>query len=129
MLRLAKSAFLFSFILKCSSLSAPRTNEQGQFIDLVNELQLHWELIFRHKCHLKLDFPCVGHTIQLFPSEFDLFMRHWCHFQFENLFVSAEARPQQRRLGQVLLVAAKETKLKTFCWCNFEAQVLLSHFF
>lgn len=45
----------------------------------------------------------------MFPSALNLFMRDWCHFQFENLFVSAEARPQQRQLGQVLLVAAKET--------------------
>lgn len=71
----------------------------------------------------------LGTRSNFFPSEFDLFMRHWCHFQFENLFVSAEARPQLRRRGQVLLVAAKETKLKTFCWCSFEAQALLSHFF
>lgn len=106
-----KSAFLglISFILKRSYLSALRTDEWDQFIDLANELLLHWELIFRHKCHLKLDFPCGGHTIQIFPSELDLFMRNWCHFQFENLFVSAEARPQQRPLGQVWLVAAKET--------------------
>lgn len=98
-----------SFILKCSYLSARHTNVWGQLIDLANNVQLHWELIFRHKCQLELDFPCDGHTIQVFPSELNLFMRHWCRVQIENLFVSAEARPQQRQLGQVLLVAAKET--------------------